>query len=444
MYAHRHQSLCKPSAIHPAHPAACASICAQLAQRVLTFTASCGIVGVTGAAINSPLVSHADSLPTGYSIHQHTAHIGHRIHIMATAIHTPSERTGCTSVHCPISGTSYTPNTPFLAGSISLVAVHPLISAELQPSQALKLGAEWLLWRGLHWLQAAGALTMQAPCTLEHIRAGKLHLAVELVQELQGCKWRDKYPKYSYSADTTLDSLCQWLELVWSIQTGQDGLSYQPQEERATSSKLDSALRIQAKRTSARTLKAVVAEVAGYMEDLHSTSGWTPRHTGWLADSFTKAVPPVGILSVLRHKLLDYFPVSKFVGTRAVQNCELVLQALSSVLYAQAQELAQYAMDEEDEQLAAQAISSINERYIGLNLTSKNGFVVLPASPTVGSDKMAEAVAKKLHDTLAAASLENTGYSQPKRPMSVQQAKMAAILAARTAAKSQDTTGGAA
>lgn len=356
----------------------------------------------------------------------------------------PARTAPSVQVICPISGTAYTLPTPHMAGSISLQQVHPLIASTLSPSQALKLGAEWLLWRGLHWLMQAGALTMHAPCTLAALQAGKLGKAVELVQELQGCKWRDKYPRYTYSADTSLDSLSAWLELVWSIQNGTDGLSYSTQEERTVSSKLDAALRIQAKRTSARTLKGLVAEVAGYMEDLHATSGWTTRHTGWLEDAFTKAVPPVGVLDVLRHKLLDFFPVSKFVGARAVQNCELVLQALSSVLYAQAQELAQYAMSEEDEQLAASAISSINDKYIGLNLSSKNGFVVLPASPTVGSDKMAEAVAKRLHDTLVATPSAELAQSAAPRTLTPQQAKMAAILAARTAAKPQDTTGGAA
>jgi hypothetical protein len=83
----------------------------------------------------------------------------------------------------------------------------------------------------------------------------------------------------------------------------------------------------------------------------------------------------------------------------------------------QAQELAQFAMSEEDEQQAASTIAGIQAQYAGLGLTSKIGYVVVPASSKVGDKnadgKMAKAIAARLQAALEQSSSIQAASTEP-------------------------------
>lgn len=313
------------------------------------------------------------------------------------------------TITCPLSGTSYAMAISHTAGKLQLTALHPLLTTTLSPSQALKLGTEWLLWLALHKISCLGGLSYTCP-----IRAAafgySLHKAVELAQEL-ACipKWRSCYPAYRYTLDSTPDALLAWMESVWQSYTGNGSLSYATQEERSASSALDSALRVQAARKQASGLRTTLQAVAATMADLPST-GWKERHSEWLTACSTKATPALSVLTLLRERLVTGYPDQHFIGVQATQALQQVLQHLDTLRIVQAQELAAFAMSTEEEQQAAQVISGIQAQYSGLGLTSKIGYMVLPASSKTGASstesKMAQAIANRLQAALESTAME--------------------------------------
>jgi len=93
----------------------------------------------------------------------------------------------------------------------------------------------------------------------------------------------------------------------------------------------------------------------------------------------------------------------------------------------QAQELAQFAMSDEDEQQAAATIAGIQAQYAGLGLTSKIGYVVVPASSKVGDKnadgKMAKAIAARLQAALEQSSSIQAASTEPApKPATTEQA----------------------
>lgn len=307
------------------------------------------------------------------------------------------------TIHCPLSGTAYAMAIGHTSGKLHLTALHPLLTAQLAPSQALKLGTEWLLWLALHKISQLGGLSYTCPILASNF-GHNLHKAVELAQEL-ACipKWRSSYPAYRYTPDSTPDALLAWMEGVWQSYTGNGSLSYATQEERSASSSLDSALRVQAARKQASGLKSTLQAVADLMADLPST-GWKERHSEWLTSCHTKATPALSVLTLLREKLTTGYPDTHFVGVQATQRLNQTIQLLDTLRLLQAQQLSDFAMSAEDEQQAAQVISGIQAQYAGLGLTSKIGYVVLPASSKTGASstesKMAQAIAARLQAAL--------------------------------------------
>lgn len=307
------------------------------------------------------------------------------------------------TITCPLSGTAYAMAISHTAGKLHLTALHPLLTAQLAPSQALKLGTEWLLWLALHKISMLGGLSYTCPILASSF-GHNLHKAVELAQEL-ACipKWRSSYPAYRYTPDSTPDALLAWMEGVWQSYTGNGSLSYATQEERAASSSLDSALRVQAARKQASGLRSTLQAVADLMADLPST-GWKERHSEWLTACHTKATPALSVLTLLREKLTTGYPDTHFVGVQATQRLNQTIQLLDTLRLLQAQQLSDFAMSEEDEQQAASTIAGIQAQYAGLGLTSKIGYVVVPASSKTGASstesKMAQAIASRLQAAL--------------------------------------------
>lgn len=359
------------------------------------------------------------------------------------------------TITCPLSGTTYAMAISHTAGKLHLTALHPLLTAQLAPSQALKLGTEWLLWLALHKVSVLGGLSYTTPILASSF-GHNLHKAVELAQEL-ACipKWRSAYPAYRYTPDSTPDSLLAWMEGVWQSYTGNGSLSYATQEERAASSSLDSALRVQAARKQASGLRSTLQAVADLMADLPST-GWKERHSEWLTACHTKATPALSVLTLLREKLTTGYPDTHFVGVQATQRLGQTLQLLDTLRLLQAQQLSDFAMSEEDEQQAASTIAGIQAQYAGLGLTSKIGYVVVPASSKTGASstesKMAQAIAAKLQAALEqSASVQLASTEPAPKPATTEQptapapqaglTPMQRALAARAAA---NTTGGAA
>ena len=283
------------------------------------------------------------------------------------------------TIHCPLSGTAYAMAIGHTSGKLHLTALHPLLTAQLAPSQALKLGTEWLLWLALHKISMLGGLSYTCPILASSF-GHNLHKAVELAQEL-ACipKWRSSYPAYRYTPDSTPDALLAWMEGVWQSYTGNGSLSYATQEERAASSSLDSALRVQAARKQASGLKSTLQAVADLMADLPST-GWKERHSEWLTACHTKATPALSVLTLLREKLTTGYPDTHFVGVQATQRLNQTIQLLDTLRLLQAQQLSD------------------------LGLTSKIGYVVVPASSKTGASstesKMAQAIASRLQAAL--------------------------------------------
>lgn len=320
------------------------------------------------------------------------------------------------TITCPLSGKSYAMAISGTSGKLHLTTLHPLLTSQLAPSQALKLGTEWLLWLALHKISQLGGLSYTTPILASSF-GHSLHKAVELAQEL-ACipKWRSSYPAYRYTADSTPDNLLDWMEGVWQSYTGSGSLSYATQEERSASSSLDSALRVQAARKQASSLKSTLQAVADTMLDLHST-GWKERHSEWLTSCATKAAPALSVLTLLREKLTTGYPDTHFVGVQATQQLGQTIQHLDALRLQQAQELAQFAMSEEDEQQAASTIAGIQAQYAGLGLTSKIGYVVVPASSKVGDKnadgKMAKAIAARLQAALEQSSSIQAASTEP-------------------------------
>ena len=355
------------------------------------------------------------------------------------------------TITCPLSGTAYAMAIGHTSGKLHLTALHPLLTAQLAPSQALKLGTEWLLWLALHKISMLGGLSYTCPILASSF-GHNLHKAVELAQEL-ACipKWRSSYPAYRYTPDSTPDSLLGWMEGVWQSYTGNGSLSYATQEERAASSSLDSALRVQAARKQASGLRSTLQAVADLMADLPST-GWKERHSEWLTACHTKATPALSVLTLLREKLTTGYPDTHFVGVQATQRLGQTLQLLDTLRLLQAQQLSDFAMSEEDEQQAASTIAGIQAQYAGLGLTSKIGYVVVPASSKTGTSstesKMAQAIAARLQAALEGTTAQAEPAPKPL-PQATQQVPVPATqltpiqraLAARAAA---NTTGGAA
>lgn len=325
------------------------------------------------------------------------------------------------TVTCPLSGVRYSMAICYTSGKLHLSQLHPLITADLPPSQALKLGTEWLLWRGLHKLCTLGGLRCSKPVPAGYFGAS-IHKAVELVQELGSLSaWRSSYPQYVHSADTSAEGMLEWLESTWRAYAGVGSLSFQTQEERklerSSSSKLDDALRVQAARKAAQGIRSSLLSVADTMLDIERTTGWTERHSNWLLATAHKSVPALSVLQLVKDKLLHNYPQAYFVGVKRTQDLEQVLQHLDTCMLQQAQELAQFAMSEEDEQQAASTIAGIQAQYAGLGLTSKIGYVVVPASSKVGDKnadgKMAKAIAARLQAALEQSSSIQAASTEP-------------------------------
>lgn len=325
------------------------------------------------------------------------------------------------TVTCPLSGVRYSMAICYTSGKLHLSQLHPLITSDLPPSQALKLGTEWLLWRGLHKLCTLGGLRCKLPVPASYFGAS-IHKAVELVQELGNLStWRSSYPQYVHSADTSAEGMLEWLESTWRAYAGVGSLSFQTQEERklerSSSSKLDDALRVQAARKAAQGIRSSLLSVADTMLDIERTTGWTERHSNWLLATAHKNVPALSVLQLVKDKLLHNYPQAYFVGVKRTQDLEQVLQHLDTCMLQQAQELAQFAMSEEDEQQAASTIAGIQAQYAGLGLTSKIGYVVVPASSKVGDrnadGKMAKAIAARLQAALEQSSSIQAASTEP-------------------------------
>lgn len=330
------------------------------------------------------------------------------------------------TITCPLSGTSYAMAISHTSGKLHLTALHPLLTSPLPPSQALKLGTEWLLWKALHAVSQLGGLSYTTPILASSF-GHSLHKAVELAQEL-ACipKWRSSYPAYRYTADSTPDSLLAWMEGVWQSYTGNGSLSYATQEERSASSALDSALRVQAARKQAGGLRTTLQAVADLMLDLPST-GWKERHSEWLTSCSTKATPALSVLTLLREKLTTGYPDQHFVGVQATQRLGQTIQLLDTLRLQQAQQLSDFAMSEEDEQQAASTIAGIQAQYAGLGLTSKIGYVVVPASSKTGASspesKMAQAIASRLQAALEQSTSVHLASTEPApKPAPTEQA----------------------
>lgn len=338
------------------------------------------------------------------------------------------------TVTCPLSGVRYSMAICYTSGKLHLSQLHPLITSDLPPSQALKLGTEWLLWRGLHKLCTLGGLRCSKPVPASYFGAS-IHKAVELVQELGSMSaWRSSYPQYVHSADTSAEGMLEWLESTWRAYAGVGSLSYQTQEERklerSSSSKLDDALRVQAARKAAQGIRFSLLSVADTMLDIERTTGWTERHSNWLLATAHKNVPALSVLQLVKDKLLHNYPQAYFVGVKRTQDLEQVLQHLDTCMLQQAQELAQFAMSEEDEQQAASTIAGIQAQYAGLGLTSKIGYVVVPASSKVGDKnadgKMAKAIAARLQAALEQSSSIQAASTEPAAPAHSKPAQPAA------------------
>lgn len=340
-------------------------------------------------------------------------------------------------VSCPLTGTQYAMPAPYASGSLSFTSLHPMLTAQLAPSQALKLGAEWLLWIQAYKLVKLGGLVVQAPISSKLIaKAGssKLHKCLELAESVASTQaWRKKYPCYRFTEHSSIESLTVWLEEVWSLQKGVDGLRFESSEERAASSKLDDALRVQAKRKKQLGVKHSIQVVCSYMEDLEHTTGWKQQHSEWCSQSASKMIPSMGILKLLVQKLADGFPDASLVGAQVAALAEQVSQHLCTVLLQQAHSTLECALSREEELEAASTIQSLQEelgsKYEGLGLTSKIGYAVLPASSEVGS-KQAQAVASKLETALNTAPVVHKLQATPQK-LNTMQAKMAALLAAK-------------
>lgn len=355
---------------------------------------------------------------------------------------TPHPTTKLSSVTCPISGITHGLHIPHLAGNLHLTAIHPLVTCNLPPSAAIRLGTEWLLWRSLYRLQQVGGIKLHTPVPASYF-GGKIHKAVELLQAMQELtKWREHYPRYAHAEHSTPASLLAWLETVWRLYTQSGELSFQTAQERTalrllTSSKLDEALRVQASRKAKSSLKEVLTAVTDYMEDLPQT-GWTTRHTEWMQDTATKAVPALSILQLLRERLIRDFPDAHFVGIEAAQQCEQAIQHIETCMLQQAKTLAEFSFSEQDEIEAAQVTGSIQAKYTGLNLSSKIGYVVVPATSKTGqstSNAMAHAIAEKLKATLQASTTEPAPQPAPQLPSNKPLTPMQRAIAARNAAQ---------